>query len=98
MNWNILIQIKFLHDLVSMAMVHFLDVDPYSPIKIEATDASHTSRQRAVPKCSPLCQLRISQMVPTSPKPFGWFLGLCNEDKLKHCSMKKGKHKTSKGI
>lgn len=39
MNWNFLIQVKFLWDsLVSSVMVYFLSVDTSSPFQMEATD------------------------------------------------------------
>lgn len=49
MNWNFLIQVEFLWDLlVSIVMVYFFDVDIYPASWMEAMDAFHTGCQRAV--------------------------------------------------
>jgi hypothetical protein len=59
MNWNFLIQVKFLCAFLALvAMVSLFAVDIYLPISKEATDVFHTAHHRAV--CDRFFQLKTA--------------------------------------
>lgn len=71
MNWNFLIQVEFLWDLlVSIVMVYFFDVGTYPASWMEATDAFHTGCQRAVCVLPPLSTSNWSNGSYTSKAVF----------------------------